>query len=313
MTPFRLLPILILLTACGGGEPGMSTTPTVTLVLSTIAGDSQTAKVTQALPVPIQVKLTGNGDPVVGQTIHFAPTGGSGTATAPNVITGADGIASTGWTLGTTAGVRGMTVTAPGANVPALHLTATALPGDPALFEIALGDDQSQQVNAVFPFPLQVRLQDIFGNPISGVAVSWADSGQVQLAGTTSLTAADGRASMAATAGSSTGTASVTASVAALPDTLRFGLTVTPVPTPITVHSNFFSPDSVTIPAGGAVKWSWVGGPHNVTQSTGPTTFQSSSDLNSGATFGPLVLTVPGTYTYHCTIHSGMNGKIVVQ
>jgi plastocyanin len=156
-------------------------------------------------------------------------------------------------------------------------------------------------------------LQDTFGNPIGGVTVSWAATGPVLLGGPSSITGADGRASMTVTAGSDTGAASVSATPAALADTLTFGLTVTLVPSLITVNSNFFTPDHDTIPAGGLVKWSWVGGPHNVTQSTGPTTFQSSADLNSGATFGPLVLTVPGTYTYHCTIHSGMNGTIVVQ
>jgi plastocyanin len=291
----------------------MSTTPSVTLELSTVGGDLQTASVNQGLPLPVQVKLTGNGEPIVGQTIHFAPTPGSGVATAPNIVTGADGVASTGWNLGTTSGVRGMTVTATGLNVSALHLTATALPGDPALFGVTAGGDQAQQVNALFPAALQVRLQDIFGNPIGGVTVSWSAAGPVLLAAPSSVTSSDGRAAMTVTAGSGTGTANVSVTITALPDTLTFGLTVTPVPSLITVHSDFFTPASDTISAGSAVKWTWVGGPHNVTQSTGPTTFQSSPDLNSGATYGPLVFTVPGTYTYHCTIHTGMNGTIVVQ
>jgi plastocyanin len=291
----------------------MSTTPTVTLELSTVGGDQQVASVNQALPLPIQVKLTGNGEPIVGQTIHFGPLPGSGVATEPNVVTGADGVASTGWTLGTTSGIRAMTVTAIGLNVTPLHLTATALPGAPALFGVTGGADQSQEVNTVFPAPLEVRLQDTFGNPIEGVTVSWAATGPVVLGGPSSITAADGRASMDVTAGSVTGAASVSAATAALSDTLTFGLTVIPTPSTITVNSNFFAPAHDTIQAGGAVKWSWLDGPHNVTQSTGPTTFQPSPDLSAGATYGPLVLTVAGTYTYRCTIHSGMNGTIVVQ
>jgi plastocyanin len=291
----------------------MPTAPAVTLELSTIGGDLQTASVTQGLPLPIQVKLTGNGEPIAGQTIHFAPTPGSGAATSSNVLTGADGVASTGWNLGTAAGVRGMTVTATGLSVTALHLTATALPGDPAFFGVTGGADQAQEVDAVFPAPLEVRLQDSFGNPIGGVTVSWTASGPVVLGGPSSITTADGRASMDVTAGSVTGTASVSATIAALPDTLTIGLAVVVPSSTITVNSNFFAPAHDTIPAGGTVKWSWLDGPHNVTQSTGPTTFQPSLDLSAGGTFGPLVLTVAGTYTYHCTIHSGMNGTIVVQ
>ena len=313
-TSARPLPLLLLLlAACGGGGGGGSTTPSAVLDLSIVGGDGQTAAVTQGVPLPLQVKLTSDGVPVVGQTIHFAPGGSAGSATTPNALTGADGIASSGWTLGTAAGARSMTVTATGLNVTAVHFSATATPGAPSIFSIFDGQGQDQQINAAFSRALQVNLQDTFGNPVSGATVSWAATGPVQLTGPSSVTGADGRASMTVTAQGTPGGATVQASVAALTDTLAFGLTVTPVPVLITVSSNFFSPAVDTIPAGGAVKWVWSGSGHNVTQVSGPATFTASATQNSGATYGPLVFDVAGTYTYQCTIHPGMTGTLVVQ
>jgi plastocyanin len=35
--------------------------------------------------------------------------------------------------------------------------------------------------------------------------------------------------------------------------------------------------------------------------------------VNAGATSAPLTMSTAGTFTYHCTIHPGMVGTIVVQ
>lgn len=53
---------------------------------------------------------------------------------------------------------------------------------------------------------------------------------------------------------------------------------------------------------------------HTVTSSTVPTgaqTFDSGLISPSGGTF-QVTLTVPGTYVYHCTLHSWMWGKVIV-
>jgi len=77
----------------------------------------------------------------------------------------------------------------------------------------------------------------------------------------------------------------------------------------ITVNSNFFTPTPDTVSAG-SVTFSWSSGPHNVTWISGPTTLASSPNKSSGTY---AVTVQAGTYTYHCTIHAGMNGTIVVQ
>jgi plastocyanin len=79
----------------------------------------------------------------------------------------------------------------------------------------------------------------------------------------------------------------------------------------ITVSNNVFNPNPDTATAGVVTfTWSNASNSHNVTWLTGPTTPANSSTMTTG-TYSPTL--AQGTYTYHCTIHQGMNGTIVVQ
>ena len=79
----------------------------------------------------------------------------------------------------------------------------------------------------------------------------------------------------------------------------------------ITVSNNVFNPNPDTATAGVVTfTWSNASSSHNVTWLTGPTTPANSSTMTTG-TYSPTL--AQGTYTYHCTIHQGMNGTIVVQ
>lgn len=66
--------------------------------LEIAAGDGQAGAPGSTLPVNPTVRVTDlAGDPVRGATVRFA---GSGTAVPASAVTGVDGLASTGWTLG---------------------------------------------------------------------------------------------------------------------------------------------------------------------------------------------------------------------
>jgi plastocyanin len=69
-----------------------------------------------------------------------------------------------------------------------------------------------------------------------------------------------------------------------------------------------FSPATVTIRRGQTVTWKFDDGsiPHNVVA----TRFHSSSTKSSGTY--TVRFTRAGTYSYVCTIHPGMQGKVVV-
>jgi plastocyanin len=84
----------------------------------------------------------------------------------------------------------------------------------------------------------------------------------------------------------------------------------------VTVGSNFFNPNSLTIQVGDQVTWTNTGGSHNVngTQTTYPANPDSfGNSVGSGWTYS-FTFTIPGTYQYRCDPHpSSMQGTITVQ
>ena len=76
--------------------------------------------------------------------------------------------------------------------------------------------------------------------------------------------------------------------------------------------SDQFSPGNTSVATGQVIQWTVASDsvPHNVT-------FDSNGDLTSPGSLGPgdtwqVKFTVPGTYSYRCTIHDGMNGQVTV-
>jgi len=73
---------------------------------------------------------------------------------------------------------------------------------------------------------------------------------------------------------------------------------------------NGFTPSTLTVPVGTTVTWGNNDvTTHTVTSDTG---VFNSNNLNAGNMF-QFKFDNPGQYKYHCTIHSFMNGTIVVQ
>jgi plastocyanin len=72
-----------------------------------------------------------------------------------------------------------------------------------------------------------------------------------------------------------------------------------------------FSPGTITVKVGTTVKWtnSDYYSSHTVTSDDG-TSFNSGS-VASGSSFS-YTPTAAGTFPYHCSIHAGMNGTLVV-
>jgi plastocyanin len=77
----------------------------------------------------------------------------------------------------------------------------------------------------------------------------------------------------------------------------------------VRVADNSFSPATRTVPVGTTVTWRWAAGSslHNVTFPAG-----ASSANQSSGTFQRL-FSAAGSFTYQCTLHSGMTGTITVQ
>jgi plastocyanin len=69
----------------------------------------------------------------------------------------------------------------------------------------------------------------------------------------------------------------------------------------------------LTVKTGTVVTWvNQDGVSHTITSDTGSPVAFSSDSLSNGASY-TFTFTLPGTYTYHCSIHPSMKGTIIVQ
>ncbi len=76
------------------------------------------------------------------------------------------------------------------------------------------------------------------------------------------------------------------------------------------IQNTAFTPASITVPVNTIVKWTNKDAvTHTVTSNA---TLFDSGNLSSGAAFSYQFLT-GGTVHYHCNIHPGMTGTIIVQ
>jgi hypothetical protein len=87
-------------TAGSATESADVTVAQVASQIEKVGGDGQTAVVGEALPLPLSVRVTdANGIGVAGATVTFDVAAGSGTLGTPSAATGADGVASTSFTV----------------------------------------------------------------------------------------------------------------------------------------------------------------------------------------------------------------------
>lgn len=208
-----------------GGLPAIPLVAVATEVpaaAAIVAGDGQTGVVGKPLAVAPSVRvLDAQGDPVASLDVRFtspggklAPPSGGGASESVIVRTNGNGVAEIGaWILGTATGPYGMQVSVPG--LPLLQLGATALAGPPTLVTRVSGDGQRGEAGEPLSDPLVARVTDSYGNPVSGVTVTFtsaASSGSV----TPNLGTSDtqGLVSTVWTLGSSGGAQFVTASIA---------------------------------------------------------------------------------------------------
>lgn len=308
-----------IIAACGGGGGGSGNNPTLTIEKAPVAsGDNQTATVGTALANNLRVLVTDDGDPQPGKTVTWAT--GNGTVTPTQSTTDQNGIATTTWTIGTTAGAQSMTASLGSAVGSPVTFVATGNAGPASSIVATAGNGQFTTANSAFAQGLGAKVSDQFGNGILGVVVTWTvTSGSALTASGTSVTSASGATTMAVTAGPTLGPVTITAAAAGVVTAADFDLGVVPAARQVSVGSDFFTsvtngttdPAVDTLVVGQAIHWTLVSGTHTV-HSTGAPTFTSSGNLTgSGYT---IQFPAAGTYSYNCSIHGNqMTGTIVVQ
>jgi hypothetical protein len=137
------------------------------------SGHNQTVIAGTALPVnPTVLAEDANGNPIAGAVVTFAVLTGNGSATSATAITGAGGLASVGWTLGTAAGSNSLQASTAGLNVT---FSATGIAGPPTRLTITTqpGAGQSGIPLTVQP-GLQLRDGNNNGVSQSGIGITGA-------------------------------------------------------------------------------------------------------------------------------------------
>jgi adhesin/invasin len=191
--------------------------------VAVVAGNQQTGAVGAALPVrpSVVVRDAGN-NPVQGVQVDFSVASGGGSVAAGTILTDASGVATSPvWTLGPTAGQQTLRafVASGGVTGNPVIFTATATAGAPSQIQ-ANGNTQTQTGTvgtalAAANLP-SVIVRDASGNPVSGVAVTFAvTSGGGTGTGLTATTNAQGVATLGGfTLGNTAGTNTITATAA---------------------------------------------------------------------------------------------------
>jgi len=183
------------------------TATAATLTLTATAGNNQSGAPSSTLPTALTVEATSNGTPVSGITVTFSGgTGGSfGT---PTVMTGSNGIASTTYTLPSTAGTETITANATGYTAATFTETATT---SVQTLAVSSGNNQTSAPGTTLLKALTVAAT-ANGSPASGVSVSFTDGSTGTFSPNPAITNSSGIASTSYTLPATAGTYTVTAS-----------------------------------------------------------------------------------------------------
>ncbi len=202
-TPAAVPLALLLMAACGGGEPAGPPVPTS---LRVTTGDGQTAIVGTALPLPITVVVSSDRGPMADVPVRFEVETGGGFLGRTTATTDLGGTATTTWTLGGALGEQRVRITA--GSLPAATARATATVGPPAILLPLAGNSQFAVVGRTVAIAPRARVTDAFGNPVAGIPVTFSvQAGGGRITDSVPVSDADGGASLGSwTLGPSPGT-----------------------------------------------------------------------------------------------------------
>ena len=112
-------------------------------------------------------------NPLKNSIIKFEAKSGKGSVADVNVVTYSDGTASTLWTLDSLVGSSALEVSIVGNSMKPLVFTARTLPGSAANLVALAGDKQFGFVEAELPVPLEIAVQDRYGNYLTSTSVQF--------------------------------------------------------------------------------------------------------------------------------------------
>ncbi len=324
------------LAACGGNLDGSGPNPeTVSVAPAEPSGNAQSADAGADLPNPLRIMVVRGGAPTAGVVVTWNATG-TGASMTPTVdTTGADGISTSLWHLGSEPGQQSARATVAGAGSGSpVAFSAIARARDtvptPVTAQLLSGNNQSDTAGRVLPNPLRIVVVR-GGAPAAGAVVTWSAAGTgASMTPRVDTTGADGISASVWHLGIESGQQSAQATVlgAAGGSPVFFSaIALAPVapPAEVTIRllsagGNRFDPANLNIAAGTRVTWTWADGFHNVVHEVltgGNRGFASSGDPVSPPRSYSFTFATPGVYNYFCEVHgtltTGMHGTITVQ
>jgi len=150
-------------------------------------------------------------NPVPGINVTWAVTQGGGTVTLLTQPTDSAGRARALWSLGTVKGANALTASVSG--LPAVTFNATALGAPASTITIVGGDNQAALVNQYVGDSITVRVEDAYGNTVSGAPITWSASNSGEALGKQAVSGLGGIASATWKLGAEPGPQTVTVSV----------------------------------------------------------------------------------------------------
>ncbi|MCH8254198.1 MAG: Ig-like domain-containing protein, partial [Gemmatimonadetes bacterium] len=280
------------MTACTSKQDPTNTTPPTPIptAIVKVDGDTQTGTVGTALGTSLVVQVNDqNGAAMQGVSVSFSVTSGGGSHSAASSNTNSSGQASSDWTLGTTSGAQVARVSVTSNTGINTDFSATADADVPAALTLVGGDMQTGLVSQLLANPIEVKVEDQFGNGVSNQPVTFSITSGAGSQGTTDAnTGADGLASTTWTLGPGTGTQTAAATAA--------GLTGSPIA--FTAIATTLSLSSVTpdpLVEGGTATLTGTG--FDLTPGNNAVTVDGVAAIVTGATLTSLTITVP---TFDC-------------
>lgn len=164
--------ISISATSSGYTSAGFTETGTNVQTLTANGGNGQSGQVGTTLPTALSVLATSNGNPVSGVSISFSDAGAGGSFGSSTVVTGSNGIASTTYTLPSSAKTITVSATSSGYSTATFTETSQTLVSSLA---VVSGAKQTGTVGTNLPQALVVRAKDSTGKLVVGAQVTFSD------------------------------------------------------------------------------------------------------------------------------------------
>ena len=158
--------------------------PGAPALVNIVSGSGQSTKVGSSFSSALQIRVTDSyGNPSSGVSVSFASPGSGANATfsggthSASATTNAGGYATSPLlTANTVPGSYNVTASANGVG-QAASFNLTNQVGSAASISVVSGSGQSANVGTTFTSALQASVKDAYGNPISGVSVTFAAPG----------------------------------------------------------------------------------------------------------------------------------------